>query len=57
METKAGLMLPAGTVMLVYRNYAGLRLSVVKTCKHCGVGQRSIIARVPESDVELLEET
>ena len=57
METVGGLMLPTGLVMKLEATWRGrFKLSVVRTCKHCGVGQRSSIARVRESDVELLED-
>lgn len=46
-------VIPAGTVLMVDRNHAGLAL-ISDPCDHCGLAVS--IRRVPESAVELLPE-
>lgn len=57
-ETNGGSIFPAGTVMIVHRNYGGLQLKMEpQECGHCGLGFRyRSVSKVSESSVEVLEE-
>ena len=57
-ENNGGSIFPAGTIMIVHRNYGGLRLKMEpQECEHCGLGFRyRTVTKISELDVELLEE-
>lgn len=53
-ETVGGSIFPAGTEMVVTRNFGGLHLSYVEACDKCRLKYRGRIRGIGESQVEIV---
>lgn len=52
--TRGGIIFEKGEVMKVTRNYRGLHLEAIKTCKHCSRRRKETVTEIPEYSVTLL---
>ena len=53
-ETRGGIIFPAGMTFEVTGNRGGLRLSAIKVCRRCKMSYRHFVTGVSERDVVII---